>query len=131
MPRSSVFLYLGDVLAIVLFAIMGRQSHGMSTGIAAAGEILDASAPFLLGWFLVAPWFGAFQPEAWQDVRSAVLAVLKAIVPALIVAILLRALFAGGFSPAMFYLVAGSFMLLLLIVWRLIYTVVIAPRLSV
>ena len=130
MTRQPIILYLGAVLFIIIFAIIGRQSHGMSTGMAAVGDIFNTAAPFIMGWLLVAPWFGAYQPEAWQDARSAVLSVLKPIIPALIVGILLRALFEGGFSPVVFYFVAGAAMLLLLIIWRLIYALVIAPRLS-
>lgn len=130
MSRAPLILYLGDAFSIFLFAIIGRQSHDMPTGIDGFAAVFNAAAPFIIGWFLVAPWLGAFQPEAWQSAKSAILAVLKAIVPALIVSILVRALFEGGFSPIVFYLVAGSFMLVILVIWRLIYALVIAPRLS-
>lgn len=130
MSRAPFSLYLGDLFSILLFAIIGRQSHDISTGIAAFGDLINTAAPFIIGWFLVAPWLGAFQPEAWQSAKSAILTVLKAIVPALIVSILVRALFEGGFSPIVFYLVAGSFMLLTLVIWRLVYALVIAPRLK-
>ncbi len=131
MSRAPLALYLGDLISILLFAIIGRQSHDMSSGVAAFGAVFNTAAPFIIGWFLVAPWFGAFQPEAWQSAKNAVFTVLKAIVPALVVSILVRALFEGGFSPIVFYLVAGSFMLLVLVIWRLVYTLVIAPRLNV
>jgi len=130
MSRAPLVLYLGDIFSILLFAIIGRQSHDMATESAAFTAVFNTAAPFIIGWFLVAPWLGAFQPEAWQSAKSAVLTVLKAIVPALIVSILVRALFEGGFSPIVLYLVAGSFMLLMLVIWRLIYTLVIAPLLK-
>ena len=131
MSRSSLLLYLGDVFFILLFALIGRQTHNMPTGVAAFGAIFNTAAPFIIGWLVVAPWFGAYQSEAWQDAKSAVLTVLKAIVPALIAGILLRRLFEGGFSPVVFYLVAGGFMLLMLVIWRLIYALVLAPRLNI
>ena len=131
MSRSPLLLYLGDVFFILLFALIGRQSHSMSTGIAAFAAIFNTASPFIIGWLVVAPWFGAYQPEAWQDVKSAILTVLKAIIPALIAGILLRYLFEGGFSPFVFYLVVGTSMLVLLVIWRLIYTIVLAPRLNV
>jgi len=130
MSRAPLVLYLGDLFSILLFAIIGRQSHDMSTGINAFATVINSAAPFIIGWFLVAPWLGAFQPEAWQSAKNAVLTVLKAIVPALVVSILVRALFEGGFSPIVFYLVAGSFMLLILVIWRLIYTLIIARLLN-
>jgi hypothetical protein len=130
MSRSSLLLYLGDIFFILLFAIIGRQSHDMSTGVAAFAAIFNTAAPFIIGWLLVAPWLGAYQPEAWENAKSAIHSVLKAILPALLVGILVRAFFEGGFSPVVFYLVAGTFMLLLLVIWRLIYTLVLAPRLK-
>ena len=98
--------------------------------VVAFAALFSTAAPFIIGWFLVAPWLGAFQPEAWQSAKSALIVVFKAIVPAMIVSILVRALFAGSFSPVVFYLVAGSFMLLVLVIWRLIYTLVVAPLLN-
>ena len=119
MSRAPVILYLGDIFSILLFAIIGRQSHDMSTGISAFSAVFSTAAPFIIGWFLASPWLGAFQPGSWKSAKSAVLVVLKAIIPALIVSIFVRALFEGGFSPFEFYLVTGSFMLLILVIWRL------------
>ncbi len=131
MSPSSLILYLGDVFFILLFALVGRQSHNMPAGVAAFAAIFNTAAPFIIGWLVVAPWFGAYQPEAWQNAKNAILTVLKAIIPALIAGILLHALFEGGFSPFVFYLVAGAFILVMLVIWRLIYTLVLAPRLNV
>jgi len=130
MLRAPVVLYLGDLFSILLFAIIGRQSHDMSTGVAAFATVFTTASPFIISWFLVAPWLGAFQPEAWQSAKNAILVVLKAIVPTLIVSFLVRALFEGSSSPIIFYFVAGSFILLILVIWRLIYTLVIAPLLN-
>ncbi|NOX61478.1 MAG: DUF3054 domain-containing protein [Chloroflexi bacterium] len=114
-------LALGDAIAILLFVIIGRRSHSLATGLDAAIETLRTVAPFWVGWFLSATWLAAYRRSAWSSAGSAIMTVLKAILPALIIAILLRALIEGGFSPISFYLVGGTAMLLLLILWRLIY----------
>jgi hypothetical protein len=128
MPRLSFLLSLGDALAILLFAVFGRQSHNETAG-GIAGAFAVA-APFIIGWLFVAPWLGALQPPAWASPRSAAAAVLKAFVPAYFAGSLIRALFIGRFSPPAFYLVTAAVILALLLVWRLIYTLVIAPRLG-
>lgn len=126
MSRPPYLLYLGDALAILLFAILGRQSHDETAGgVAAAVEV---AAPFIIGWLLVAPWLGVFRPPAWASPRSAALTLLKAFLPAYAAGSLLRALFLGRFSPPAFYLVTGAVILALLLGWRLIYTLVVAPR---
>lgn len=131
MPRAPFLLYLGDTLAILLFAIIGRQSHNLastdSSGLVAA---FMTAAPFIVGWLLIAPWFKAFHPPAWASPRQAVITVLKAFVPAYVGGALLRALFLGRLSPLTFYLVTAAVILAFLLGWRLIYTLVLAPRLA-
>ena len=121
-PSRIWVLALGDAVAILLFVLIGRRSHSLATGLDAAIETLKTVAPFWVGWFVSAVGLGAYRPSAWAGAREAVVAVLKAIVPALIIAILLRALVERGFSPPAFYLVAGTAMLALLIIWRVIYS---------
>ncbi len=102
----------------------------MATGLGAFLETLSTAAPFIIAWLLVAYAFGAFRPQAWADVKSTIRIVVIAYLPALIVGILLRALFLGRFSPLPFYLVTAVALLAMLLAWRLIYTLVLAPRLS-
>lgn len=128
MPRSTFLLSLGDALAILLFAVLGRQSHSETAGgIAGAFEV---AAPFIIGWLFIAPWLGTHRPSAWASLRSAAAAVLKAFVPAYVAGSLLRALFMGRFSPPAFYLVTAAVILALLLGWRWVYTLVVAPRLG-
>ncbi|MCP4165146.1 MAG: DUF3054 domain-containing protein [Chloroflexi bacterium] len=130
MSRYPLLLYVGDILTIILFTLIGRGSHSMATGLSAFLETLSTAAPFIIAWLLVAYGFGAFRPQAWADVRSAVRIVVIAYIPALIVGILLRALLLGRFSPLPFYLVTAVALLAMLLAWRLLYTLVLAPRLS-
>src|SRR5690242_15895907 len=54
-------LVVGDLIAFVVFATLGRDTHHEATGLGAIGETLWTALPFMLGWFLVAPWLGAFR----------------------------------------------------------------------
>jgi hypothetical protein len=52
---------IGDLVAFVVFATLGRDAHNEATGLSAIGQTLWTAFPFALGWFLVAPWLGAFK----------------------------------------------------------------------
>ena len=54
-------LVVGDALAFIIFAALGRETHNEATGLGAIGQTLWTALPFALGWFLVAPWLGAFK----------------------------------------------------------------------
>jgi hypothetical protein len=54
-------LVVGDLIAFVVFATLGRDTHHEATGFDAIGQTLWTALPFALGWFLVAPWLGAFR----------------------------------------------------------------------
>jgi hypothetical protein len=54
-------LAVGDLIAFVVFAALGRDAHHEATGLGAIGQTLWTAFPFALGWFMVAPWLGAFK----------------------------------------------------------------------
>ncbi|HZC79217.1 MAG TPA: DUF3054 domain-containing protein, partial [Ktedonobacterales bacterium] len=54
-------LAAGDTLMFLLFAALGRRTHGEASGPAALAQIALTALPFALGWFLVAPAVGAFR----------------------------------------------------------------------
>lgn len=128
MKRAPFWLYTGDAVVIFLFAVIGRQSHDLAGGLSGLNAAFGTAAPFIFAWLVIAPWFGAFHRPAWADPRRAVITTLKAFVPAFIGGVLLRALILGRFSPPTFYLVAAGFMLVMLILWRLVYTLALAPH---
>lgn len=71
-PDRRVALFvLGDALAFLLFAAIGRRSHQEAAGLSALGQIAWTAVPFALGWFAVAPFFGAFRraPEVATSSR--------------------------------------------------------------
>ncbi|MEI7772719.1 MAG: DUF3054 domain-containing protein, partial [Chloroflexales bacterium] len=54
----------GDVVALMVFAAIGRGSHGEAAGLGAIGEVAQTAAPFVIGWLVTAPWVGAFRPAS-------------------------------------------------------------------
>jgi len=115
-------LYFGDVVAIFLFAAVGRGSHQLAAGADALLVTFNTAAPFIIGWLLVAPWLGAFRPQAVANYKAAIRTVAISILPSLVVGALVRALFEGHFSPWAFYVVTALFLALFLMIWRLVYT---------
>ncbi|MFP4436406.1 MAG: DUF3054 domain-containing protein [Chloroflexaceae bacterium] len=59
--RYLVALVIGDIIAFLLFAAIGRRSHGEAAGLAAGLQVIETAAPFLLGWFLTAPFTRAYR----------------------------------------------------------------------
>lgn len=96
----------GDVVAIVLFVVLGEISHGQNP-LSVLGPFLQTLATFLLGWFAVAAVGGAYAAEARIDRRRAVLVpiVLWAFADGVAQALRATAVFAGD-AAITFYLVA-------------------------
>ncbi|RME84172.1 MAG: DUF3054 domain-containing protein [Caldilineae bacterium] len=128
MSLPPYLLYVGDFIAILLFAILGRRSHGLPTDAAAFAETFQTAAPYLIGWFLVSPWLGAFRPLARQDILSTLRVIGLAFLPAFVVGSIVRALFVGHVSPWTFYVVTFVVLLALLLGWRVLYTFAFGQR---
>lgn len=72
--RYVAILVIGDIIAFLVFAAIGRRSHGEAAGLAAGLEVFKTAAPFLLGWFLTAPFIGAYRQvttPTWMARRTA------------------------------------------------------------
>lgn len=66
-------LAFGDLMAFVLFAYIGRASHGNAT---VDAVVLKTAAPFIAAWFVVSPLAGAYTREATHNFSKAVTALL-------------------------------------------------------
>ena len=65
-PWRAAALVVGDTVAFLLFAAVGRRTHDEASGIAAIGQIATTALPFALGWFAVSPLLGAFRRRLTQ-----------------------------------------------------------------
>ncbi|MCO6452968.1 MAG: DUF3054 domain-containing protein [Caldilineales bacterium] len=126
---KGIVLLVGDLLTITLFVLIGRDSHSMTSGWEGFLAALKTAGPFMLGWLVSAIALGGYRAAAWAGARAASLTLLKCYIPALILGSLLRALLLGRFSPPMFYVVTAVILFVMLFIWRLLFTFVLAPRL--
>ena len=121
--QKWVWLVLGDLLALLLFVWVGRGTHSLpSSDIVAA---LVTAAPFVLGWFVVAPWLGLYKARVSQNLGQLLPRLLLAWLIAGPLSALLRAIFLGrplpeGIIP-IFVLVTTGVGFAFFLVWRLLY----------
>lgn len=108
---SRLLAPLLDLLAVVVFALVGRRSH--AHGITLTG-VLETAAPFLCGTaagYLVAS-MTVGTPRSWQFGAIVVAATV-------VVGMLFRRLAAAGTAPS-FIVVATVFLAVTMLGWRVI-----------
>jgi hypothetical protein len=123
--RGPLLLVAGDAVSFLVFAAVGRSSHGEAAGLDALIQVAATAAPFALGWWLVAPFVGAYrvrqeEAQGWAArLPSSFLArTLLAWVLALPVGLALRALFLQRGIPLSFAIVTFIANTILLLGWR-------------
>jgi hypothetical protein len=114
--RRTALLVGGDLTAIYLFALIGRRSHGLD-GENMLLAALQTALPFALGWLIVSPWFGMFEPPT---LRALAQRLASSWPPALLLGMLLRSWVNGTPLQLSFILVALLSGGALLTVWRMI-----------
>jgi hypothetical protein len=101
-----------DLLAVLLFALVGRRSHAHGITL---GGVLETAAPFLCGTaagYLIASLTLDTSPRTWQFGVVVVVATV-------VVGLLLRRLATAGTAPS-FIVVATLFLTATLVGWRLL-----------
>lgn len=117
--QAVIMLAIGDMMCFLIFAALGRNSHGETSGFAAIPQIIITALPFAAGWFLVSPFVGAYRRKITAQPRAMVMRTVLAWLLAWPVAMLLRGLFVDhNIPPLSFAIVVLLFNMLLLLVWR-------------
>ena len=120
----TAMLVFGDVVAFLAFAAIGRGTHNEPTGLAAIPEIVLTAAPFAIGWFIVAPYVGAYRPDIVNEPVAMAKRTVVAWAFSWPLAMALRWFFVDRLrnTPASafvsFALVTFVFVLVVLLVWR-------------
>ena len=57
--NTRSILVVGDILSLVLWVVVGLESHEMTSNVIM--DVLRVSAPFVIGWFAAAYWTGAYR----------------------------------------------------------------------
>lgn len=114
--KSCATLLAGDVAALLLFALLGRSSHGEAL---LFSDVWSTALPFVAAWLLSAPFTGAFGDAArGSDVGAAAGAALKSCCVAGPAGLALRAVAQARAPPPAFVAVALVATSLLLVGWR-------------
>lgn len=116
---KSKFLILGDLLAIAVVTILGFATHG-EADLSFLPRMLAAFLPLTLSWFVLAPWFGLFQPAVTSNPRQLWRTVFAMLFAAPLAAVL-RGLWLNAPIIPVFAVVLASTSALGILLWRGIY----------
>jgi Protein of unknown function (DUF3054) len=116
--RRTAALAVGDALAFMLFAAIGRASHGEASGLSAVLQIAETAAPFMVGWFVIAPFVGAYAPAISRQPRSMVGRTALAWLIAWPIGLVLRAVIRSTSIAPTFAVITLVTVLIILLGWR-------------
>lgn len=115
MSSAALQLLIGDIVAILLFATLGRGAHSMELGLAG---ILNTAFPFLIMWLLVAWLLGGYRPAAYENPGKAAVRAIVLVLVAGPLALLLRSFILSRPIVITFAIISVSTNLILLTLWR-------------
>jgi len=120
LPRWDrvTMLAVGDLIVFLIFAATGRSNHGEAVSLS---SVAATAAPFVIGWFAVAPFLGAFGRQGSAATTRPVPLLQRTAIAWIVawaVALLLRRFVSGGDIPPAFIVVALLVNGVLLLGWR-------------
>ena len=113
-------LAFGDVSALLLFVIIGRQSHAEGIDIL---NVLTTAAPFVFSWLVVSPLVGSYSRDATSSSNSIPIKTLKGWAVSMPFALAIRGLLKGAIPPTPFIIVSLIATYIVLVAWRYLYVV--------
>ena len=126
MKNSNWLLISGDILAIAVVTYIGFATHG-ETDLSFLPRMFAAFLPVTLSWFLLAPWFGLFQPDATSNPRQLWRPVFAVLFAAPLAAVL-RGLWLNAPIIPIFAVVLASTSALGMLLWRGLYILLARKR---
>jgi Protein of unknown function (DUF3054) len=117
--RRITLLIIGDALAFLIFALIGRGSHAEANGLAALPQVALTALPFAAAWFIVAPFVGAFRRDVSVNPRRMIIHTAGGWLLSWPLAVALRGIFVDhGLPPLTFALITLVFNMGILLLWR-------------
>jgi DUF3054 family protein len=117
--QRITLLVIGDALVFLIFATIGRRSHGEAVGLDAVLQTVQTAAPFAIAWFIVSPFVGTYQRGLERQPPTMALRTLLAWLAAWPLSMIFRGVFVDHAVPpwtfALITLVTNTILLLL---WR-------------
>jgi len=126
MNGPSRLLVLGDGISIALVTLIGFATHA-ELSVSSMPRMLATFLPLALSWFLLAPWFGLFEPGIAASLRQAWRPALAMLFAAPLAAVV-RGLIVQTPVIPIFVIVLGGTGALGILTWRTIYTSLIQKR---
>lgn len=112
-------LILGDITAFAILTVIGFATHD-ETDLSFLPRMAAVFFPALLGWFLLAPWFGLFDPSVISIPKN-LLRIPLAMLFAAPFAVILRGALLNAPALPLFALIFGGSNALGMMVWRWLY----------
>jgi hypothetical protein len=126
-----ISLVIGDAIVFLIFAAIGRRSHGEAAGLGAFFQIVLTAAPFAAGWFLVSPFTGAFRRGLEKQPVKMLQRTLLSWLPGWAVGFTLRGIFVDhAIPPLTFAIVSLLSNTIFLLLWRLPFSWIGRTRLN-
>ncbi|MBO0794899.1 MAG: DUF3054 domain-containing protein [Ktedonobacteraceae bacterium] len=116
--RRLSTLIVGDVLVFLIFSMVGRSSHGEAAGLDAFGQIVQTAAPFAIGWFLIAPFLGAYRRGLEVEPGRMARRTLLAWLCSWPLGMLLRCIAEQRIPNYTFFIVSFLSIAVILLIWR-------------
>jgi len=116
---KKYILVFGDTLALAILTLIGFAAH-RETDLSFLPRMAATFFPLTIAWFLLAPWFGLFQPEITSNPKQ-LWRPLLAMLFAAPLAGLLRAIILNTAVIPIFAIILGATSALGMILWRGLY----------
>lgn len=117
---NKTVLILGDIVVLAIVTLIGFATHG-ETGLSVLPRMTTTLFPLAIGWFLISPWLGLFNPQIVSSPKSLWRPVLAMLLGAPI-ATTLRAALLNSVALPLFTLILGATSALGMVIWRAAYT---------
>lgn len=116
-PRyAPLVLLVGDIVALLLWVLLGLEMHRMTQGL--PQHLVRVAAPFIVGWLAAAGLVGAYLPSVIRRPRTFMVLSAAAWLIGVAIGLVIRGLvFGEGFVPV-FALVTLVVTGLFLLGWR-------------
>lgn len=113
-------LVLGDFITLAVITVIGFATHG-ETDLSFLPRMSTTFIPLVVGWFLIAPWFGLFDTQTTAAPKQLWRPPLAMLLAAPMTAVL-RAAVLNTVALPLFTIILGGSAALGMLLWRGIYS---------
>ena len=115
-------LIIGDVVTIAILTYIGFATHG-EAALSYLPRMGTSFFPVLIGWFLLAPWFGLFDKQVISNPKNLWRVALTLLFSAPLAGVLRSFLLGNSIIP-IFVVALGTTNAIGMIIWRWIYILI-------